>query len=99
MSFLVACAQARKEKQYNAAVTAMVQAAKISGAYVERTEQAIDWTGNMEDLKEAQVERLMEFFERLVWGEDKAKIEAARRRAGLLIEGSATEIDPQAESR
>ena len=97
-SFLAQVAQeARKEKQYTAAVTAMVQAAKVAGAYVETTEQRIKFPQSMEELSEAEVEHWMHFFEKLAWGNDTAAIEAARRKAGL-IEASATVIKPHAES-
>jgi hypothetical protein len=104
-SFLAQVAQeARKDRHYGAAVTAMVQAAKVAGAYVERTEQTVEFAllekvaqGNINELSDEQVERFMKALERLAWGSDKAAIEESRRKAGL-IEASATPVEPHAES-
>ena len=106
-SFLVTVAQeARKDKQYNAAINGIVQAAKVSGSYVETKEADVALVrkleklaeGRLEDLSDAEAEQFMHVFERLAWGTDRARIEAERRKSGL-IEASATEIELQLETR
>lgn len=97
--FVVVAQEARKKQQFGAAVQAMLQAAKVSGAYVERTEQSVEFellekaaAGNLSELSDAQVERFMRAFETLAWGADKARIEAERRKQGL-IEATAEVIE------
>jgi len=100
VSFLVVVAQeARKAGQYASAITGMVQAAKVSGAYVERTEQAVEFqllekaaAGNMSELTDDQVERMTRALEVMAWGSDRARIEAERRKQGI-IEASAEAVE------
>ena len=84
--------QAKKNQEWSASNRAFELIGKDLGMF-NHPEPV--WDGDLATLTDQQLLRITEQFERAVYGEDRARLEAdkrrALRRAGLLVEG---EVEP-----
>ena len=84
--------QAKKNQEWSASNRAFELVGKELGMF-NHPEPV--WDGDLATLTDQQLLRITEQFERAVYGEDRARLEAdkrrALRRAGLLVDG---EVEP-----
>ena len=92
--------QAKQSREWSASNRALELLGKELGMF---TPVELPWDGDPASLTTSQLEQLCTYLERIAFGEDEAKIQAARTRAmleaGLVVEVRATEAPTEESSQ
>lgn len=72
---------AKAAGQWDTARKGYVDIGKELGMFVQQTSTKFEWDGDISQLNEYQLERFQYVLERMAFGDDQARINAARRKA------------------
>lgn len=72
---------AKAAGQWDTARKGYVDIGKELGMFVQQTSTKFEWDGDISQLNESQLERFQYVLERMAFGDDQARINAARRKA------------------
>ncbi len=85
---------AREDKQYAVVKSSVELIGKHLEMFIDRSDHTIHWDGDLSGLSDQQLDRITFQLERLAYGDDRARAEAARRKA-LLEAGAVVDIEPE----